>query len=706
MVVTTAVSLWVEYGVEDFEMVKAEVVADLVDRLKEGIPEHMTPVLEAAAAVRWFNKEILRAVSTLADVNAAYDELRRFPFVRPRAEGFALHDAVRDILDEYQRVHDPQHHRELHERAAAYFEGQLAKRTGQDAWQLSLERVFHRVCSDEEAGVRLFQEMAEEFTRLRLMNQLRSLLNDVNTYHLENCDSTSWRRYYNARLLHLDGRYYEAKDVYQALSQDGKLQAKLRAYAMSDWGPFLRNNRELERSIETLQCSLSLIPVDSKLARGFSELGVSFRRRGQLTESTAAFEQAVAFYQRSGDEYGLLTAFNSLKNHYLYCGDLREALRLKEAEKKQLASLNPQLLFPRLQYLGHWAILWAWFGRLKETEMSICEALQLTRALGIIDDVGLHRDLAYTLSMQDRFDEGNEQFSLSLATAKRLRGVDPHEESMTLGFWGAALARQGRLYEAEENLLKSLESKRKQLTTAGEQEVCLWLGQLHETQSTSCPAGNSRIELQNAESFYREVVNLRWAGHRHFECSALAARIRIKYAQDDYTSIQELTPEAERLAQRYEYNDCLASLRMILGHVVWNCHVPEPGASFDIAFRNYQLALLFALRYNRFLLDEVLSGRPQGTPLRPIIPHCLERGDEGRKMLTALRDWWKTGANDTGAPRPDTISPIPEGVSLLEAERIARAREPGDGAPQAWVLEQIESALAGRILHEGLVMKQ
>ena len=56
MVVTTAVQLWVEYGVEDFEAVKAEVVADLVDRLKEGVPEEITPVLEAAATVRWLTR--------------------------------------------------------------------------------------------------------------------------------------------------------------------------------------------------------------------------------------------------------------------------------------------------------------------------------------------------------------------------------------------------------------------------------------------------------------------------------------------------------------------------------------------------------------------------------------------------------------------------------------------------------------------------
>jgi hypothetical protein len=89
----------------------------------------------------------------------------------------------------------------------------------------------------------------------------------------------------------------------------------------------------------------------------------------------------------------------------------------------------------------------------------------------------------------------------------------------------------------------------------------------------------------------------------------------------------------------------------------------------------------------------LLSGRPQGTPLRPIIPYFRERGEEGREFLLTLRDWWKTGINDVGAPRPDTISQIPEGISLYEAEKIAREREPGDGSIQKSVIEQIEMAL-------------
>lgn len=62
-------------------------------------------------------------------------------------------------------------------------------------------------------------------------------------------------------------------------------------------------------------------------------------------------------------------------------------------------------------------------------------------------------------------------------------------------------------------------------------------------------------------------------------------------------------------------------------------------------------------------------------------------------MLTALRDWWQIDMNDAGTPRPDTISPIPEGFPLLEAEPVARRREPGDGSPQQSVVGQINMAL-------------
>lgn len=61
--------------------------------------------------------------------------------------------------------------------------------------------------------------------------------------------------------------------------------------------------------------------------------------------------------------------------------------------------------------------------------------------------------------------------------------------------------------------------------------------------------------------------------------------------------------------------------------------------------------------------------------------------------FSSLRNILKPLQFDVGTPRPDTISPIPENITLLDAEKIAREREPGDGTKQRWVVEQIEAVL-------------
>jgi hypothetical protein len=177
------------------------------------------------------------------------------------------------------------------------------------------------------------------------------------------------------------------------------------------------------------------------------------------------------------------------------------------------------------------------------------------------------------------------------------------------------------------------------------------------------------------------------------ECEALVGGCRVHCQLGSFGSIPARADEAEKSAQEHEYNDHLASLRLSQGHMAWDGRIPEWGTGFEAALRYYQQALIYALRYNRFLLDEVLWGGGIATPLEPIIPACLERGEEGCRMLIALRDWWRTGVNDIGVPRPDTISPISEGIRLVEAEHIAREREPGDGSSQVTVVKKIEQAL-------------
>src|SRR5207302_739944 len=150
--------------------------ADLVDRLLEGVPQEMRPAFESAAVLRYFNVESLNALLENGNAEALYAELRRWPFIRSRKEGLAVHDAMREMINEALKVRAPERFRGLHERAAVYYEAQLKKVTGDERERYMLERLYHHICTDEVSGMQLFQEQAEELARYRLVNRLRALL--------------------------------------------------------------------------------------------------------------------------------------------------------------------------------------------------------------------------------------------------------------------------------------------------------------------------------------------------------------------------------------------------------------------------------------------------------------------------------------------------------------------------------------------------
>lgn len=294
--------LWVKYGVENFEAVKPEIVTNLVDRLMEGVPKALVPALEAAAIVRWFDQPILRAVMKQDDVRDVYDELRRFPFVRTRVEGLALHDSVRDLIDEKLRVHDVERHCELHERAAAYFEKRLEKATGEEAERFTLERLYHRIRADEETGIQLFQEMAEELARYRLVNRLRALLNDVNTYPLEQENSQLWKDYYMALLFDHHGMWHQSDDLLKSIAQNPNASSRLVSYALGRLGlrlarpEYISKPSGAEQAIKILKARLERAPaVDITTAYFPWELGIVYERLCQWDKAWEYFHRFESF---------------------------------------------------------------------------------------------------------------------------------------------------------------------------------------------------------------------------------------------------------------------------------------------------------------------------------------------------------------------------------------------------------------------------
>lgn len=687
VVLTSAIQLWAECQLDDFSAVKPTPLENLVLMMLRHSPVEWRPLIETCSVLRWINPAILQTVSGGAAVDDFYTWLQNLPLAQQHPRGLSLPGSLREILCEalfFQNLHRKN---ELHERAAATFEVQLSRTSGEENWHVELEWLYHRVCADEIAGMGLFQELAEDLTRYQLVFYLSALLNDVTQYPLRKQSSRLWLRYYNTRLDHLEGKQSWIEKRYAAIARNETAEPKLKAYAQADWAPFLRRNNQLAQSVEVLQSSLSTVPVDTKLAYSWIELAICYRRQGACAQSAAIFEKAIDFYNQVEDQYGLVIALNMLKNHYFYLGDPKQAMATMTRESERMAHIQPQPLFLKYYHLSNWAFYWAYYGRYREVEQKILQAAGIANRLEIRQD-GLYRDLGFLAGLQGMYPQAEDFLNLSLAMSKKAK--DHFSTAIGKYISGRVHLEQGRLDNAQAELEDSLDYKRKTQDFGGIPEVASALGVLHEIRYKNCSIQKPTDDLAKAEECYRLVLELAWTGRCYFQCSALTGLARIKQLQGDLAELPGLLKAAEQLAWQYEYNDLLAQIELTRGHLAWeqqDCDNPAQ------VLKHYQHALVYGLRFNRFCLDEILSGPPERTAFTPIILACREQGQAGLQMLRSLSKWWENGLNRVSRSDPVVVSPLAEGIPLLEAEAIARQVEPGDGARQRSVDEQLDQAI-------------
>lgn len=700
--ITTAVQLIIRYGFQDFASVKTDLYANIVDRLVEGVPHDLIPVLEAAAAVRWFNEPILQEVLGLDDVRDVFDELRRFPFVHisnvlwGNEKKRMLHDVFREIIDENLRIRNPKRHSELHRRAALYFETKLAEGEDDEIEKLGLERLYHRILENEKSGIKLFQEMSEELIRNQFIGHLRTLLNDVNSYPLNNPNSNLWREYYNARLLHVSFRFSEAEEIYKNVVSNNHAESKLKAYSLCDASQIWTRNYRLiedgglERAFNAIEKSLRLAPeMDSKLALNYSYQRYAYLFNGESDNAINALNKQHDVNKDIGDKRGVVYSLDQLKDLYGILGNWEMASR---AEKEGLAVLDsmPPNSFLRTRIIGHniWHKIWG--GKLSEAESGIIEAIDFANQQDYIEAFpGLYRDLGLVYGLQKRWQQSHDYFSRSVAKYNEHERFEMSSGLGTVfGFWGFISALQGEFDKSENYLIRSLTNK-KRLQNHDCQENLVWLGRLYELKAKKSQDLKKSEYLSQAESYYLKALEeSKWISRKYFECSAIIGLISVRYSCNIYKDIVDYFTQAEYIANKYCYNDILATLNLYKGHIQWSGFVNEWENGFSTALQSYYLALLYALNYNRYLLDTVLWGETGSTYMFDIISKCKQEGNNGQAMLKTLAELWEGKLDSLLANKTeDKCISIKGWTNLSGDERIARLQEPGDRAPQTSVKE-------------------
>ena len=400
------------------------------------------------------------------------------------------------------------------------------------------------------------------------------------------------------------------------------------------------------------------------------------------------------FYEKYNNQYGTMSTLRYFKDAYAISGDWQNAYKVTNEAKEILKSLpyrdNPVLL-NQLEWCP-W--IYVWSGRYAEAESVMREAKKFYQERQeIYTALVFLCDLSLALGVQGKITESLSFFNELDRHYRDHQDRDLPQIARLLGCRGYVLTQRGDLQDAENDLKKSLEIKMQLKDDVGIPEIHNWLGELNETKAAQLEGAAKTTMLKNAECNYLHSLKLRYINRYYFECGALAGLARVNYSLGNYPALLNYLTEAEKLAQQYEYNDYIASLGLLQGHLSFLLMNQE---SFNQTLHYYQQSLVYALRYNRFLLDEILSGHSsRKVSLLPPITHvCKQHSKEGKRMLESLCSWWHDGTNDTGKSWPETISPIPELIPLENAEKIARERERGNGSRQRTVNEQINEELA------------
>jgi len=672
MAATSAARLLALYEASGVPASDPRVIADLADQVLRGVPAVSRPAFEAAAVLRAFNADSLEALLGDGTAQTAYDELRRWPFTRAKRHHLAVHDTMREVMNEALRARSPQRFRDLNARAARHYEA-LAARPGEESDRQRLEWLYHHARADEWTGVQAFRAMAEELVRYKGLARLRALLDEVGGYAFDQENSRLWVEYYRARLTDVEGLSARAESAYKAIASRESADATVRAYALCDLGALYAALDRLaepggeQRAVDAAQRSLQLAPEpDTKLIANHITLMNISNSRAAWDESSGRLQPVREFARARDDTFGLVMADRLQAAIDGLQGDWRKYL---DARERCLQAVDRLGDVPSLQlhvaYLT-WPLVF--MGRCREAQLSGETALRCAERLEerelmitILESIGLALGMqGLAADASARFEQAMNFFgNFHLRERADAGNPDRHIRAL-LSFRGLVALRHGQLDEAEDDLGRALAVKKAIGDRIGLPEVHVWMGELHET----------RGDLAAAAAAYQDALDLRSVSRMSFESQALAGLARIRLANGATADAEAASAGAEALARRMGYIDVLASLRLAQGHAAWDS---AGAAEAEAAYRQ---ALIHSVGFNRFLLDTMLAGTAPATPVEPLIPACWRRGDGGRDVLESLLDWWRNDAR------------------LTAAEAEARAREPADGGEQETVVERLEAALA------------
>jgi tetratricopeptide (TPR) repeat protein len=441
------------------------------------------------------------------------------------------------------------------------------------------------------------------------------------------------------------------------LPQDAKEIAKKAAGKRVAW---------LEKTIQKTRLTLPE-KVDA-----FLYIGGAYREKACWKKAMAGFDAAYKAARQLRDPFRMVLCLDGLAYTHLLMGYWEEAIAWAEKGVEISRLANGYHLTTTLKTLG-WAHTHR--GDLAEALVLIREALALAEERKDQSEIiRLSRRLAEIYDRQGNWLESNRLYLEYIEVDHRTH----REVSMSsyLALLGNSYLNQGRYEEAEETCRQAMPRVDKH----NKQNADLCLGQLQLMLGMH----------SKAKRYFRTVV-LENHDRPYYIAKAKLGLALADYATGNRTAARKSAVETKRIALRYGYFDILAKLRLFQAVAKWNRKIPARGKSLADIFQSMKDSLLYSLQYNGYLADEVIHIGIRDLPIPSIINLCRSHGVEGRKMLSDLRDWWKSGSIDI-SPRK-IIGNRKKVIKMPAFERLIHKRELGVNSKYTRFLDRVNEAI-------------
>jgi hypothetical protein len=173
------------------EDISSEIISGfLTQRILDRISSELSQLVMACSIPHWFDASIMRHLVIDTELSYAQsidylEKIKAFSFVRPYFEGrrgYGFHEVVRQFLLIKWRRDDLVMFRTLNKRALQYFEHELELAGDKVRSELLVEKVYHLLAVDENAGMALFSELFEQFDTMFKKDICKRLI-DVASEH-------------------------------------------------------------------------------------------------------------------------------------------------------------------------------------------------------------------------------------------------------------------------------------------------------------------------------------------------------------------------------------------------------------------------------------------------------------------------------------------------------------------------------------------